>query len=373
MTATITENPQIVETEKPSGSTLLVDVCAVLDVQPHPNADRLDIIKVKGWSVIVRKGIYNVGDKVVYFPPDTCLPPAWIEKFAIGNYCKYAQDQNGVRQQNRIGAIRLRHVSSFGHVEPAPEGFDVGTSMIDYYGATKYEPPAVRGGETAPQIPGFYKYKGPEQWQNFPDAIADGTEVVITEKIHGRNCRAALLRTDDGFQFFGGSHNFPYKEHDNKERRCIYWGGLTDKTKAMLQYLSAGEKNVILFGEIYGQGLQDMTYGEKGHAFRAFDISIDGDYMSWYDFIEVCQKFGVETCPILYVGPYSQAKVLELTDGPTEVCPESAITTKFKGREGVVVKPTTETRQDFRGGLTRVLLKSVSADYHARKGGTDEH
>lgn len=353
-------------------SSLIVEVAPVLKTAHHPNADRLDIVQVKGWNVVTRRDLYKPGDLVVYFPPDTVLPDEWIAKFGIGNYCKYATDMNGVRRQARIGAIRLRHVPSFGHVEPAPEGFAEGTDMIAYYGAEKYEP-IVRCGDQGPAIPGFYKYKGPENWQNFPNAIEDGTEVVVTEKIHGRNCRAAYLNTEEGWQFIGGSHNFPYKELDGKERRCCYWAGLTDNTKALLKYLSKDEKSVILFGEVFGQGMQDLTYGQSGLGFRAFDIAIDGDYLGWYDFIEVCQKFRVETVPILYVGPYSREKIMELTDGPTTVCAEDKLTTKFKGREGVVVKPTVETRQDFRGGLSRVLLKSVSADYHARKGGTEEH
>jgi hypothetical protein len=45
---------------------------------------------------------------------------------------------------------------------------------------------------------------------------------------------------------------------------------------------------------------------------------------------------------------------------------------RFQGREGCVVTPVVERYDPDLGG-GRVILKSISADYLARKGGTDEH
>ena len=62
-------------------STLVVEVCEVLSVDPHPGADALEFITVKGWQVIVGKAVgLRVGQKVVYFPPDTVMPPELAEK-----------------------------------------------------------------------------------------------------------------------------------------------------------------------------------------------------------------------------------------------------------------------------------------------------
>ena len=38
-------------------STLVVEVCEVKAVYPHPNADALELITVKGWPVIVQKAL----------------------------------------------------------------------------------------------------------------------------------------------------------------------------------------------------------------------------------------------------------------------------------------------------------------------------
>ena len=64
-------------------STLIVEVCEIIDVEEHPNADRLEIATVKGWKTIVPINSYNIGDKVVYFPIDSLLPLEIEEKLFV--------------------------------------------------------------------------------------------------------------------------------------------------------------------------------------------------------------------------------------------------------------------------------------------------
>lgn len=360
-------------------SDFIVEVCEVAEVKPHPNADRLDVIRVKGWEVITQRGTYKVGDRVTYFPPDTIMPKDFITDHGIEKYVKTARDAEGIMRPCRIAACKLRGIPSFGFVIPAKLDAQVGDNMISCYGATKYEPPStaqVRGGEAMRCPPNFLKYDGPERWQEYGDALVEGEDVVISEKIHGRNCRAALIHTGEGvYEFQGGSHNGCQKEfYDEGSARSCYWAGINDDTKALLSAVSAGRNDVILYGEVYGARMQDMTYGEnREQKFRAFDLCINGKYVNYPDFVSLCQKYNVPMVPILYVGPYSREKVLELTDGPTTLCTPDQISSGFKGREGVVVKPTTERTFLKRGGPNRLILKSVSADYLARRGGTEEH
>ena len=70
--------------------------------------------------------------------------------------------------------------------------------------------------------------------------------------------------------------------------------------------------------------------------------------------------------PVLWQGEYSVEKIEELTDGDTTF----EVSEGFAGREGIVITPDKE-REDLL--ISRVILKSVSADYLARKGGTDGH
>ena len=82
-------------------------------------------------------------------------------------------------------------------------------------------------------------------------------------------------------------------------------------------------------------------------------------------------RFGLEAVPVLYQGPFSWSVVEEHTYGPTTLCPPEAAG-RFGGREGCVITPVTERYDADLGGTGRVILKSISADYLARKGGTDE-
>jgi len=79
--------------------------------------------------------------------------------------------------------------------------------------------------------------------------------------------------------------------------------------------------------------------------------------------------------PILYQGPFSQELVAQYTDGPTTMC-EAQDAGAFGGREGIVITPLIERIADAMVPTStngRVIFKSVSADYLARKGGTDDH
>ena len=73
--------------------------------------------------------------------------------------------------------------------------------------------------------------------------------------------------------------------------------------------------------------------------------------------------------PLIYVGPFRADLVQEWTNGPSIVPTAADIRSKFKGREGCVITPLTEV---YSRALGRLILKSVSADYRARKGAKDE-
>jgi hypothetical protein len=68
--------------------------------------------------------------------------------------------------------------------------------------------------------------------------------------------------------------------------------------------------------------------------------------------------------PVLYRGGFSQSVMNEYTDGNTTLSENPG---KFKGREGIVITPTTERRCE----IGRVIFKSISVDYLSRKNPKD--
>jgi RNA ligase (TIGR02306 family) len=363
-------------------SSLIVEVCRIESIASHPSADRLEIATIKGWKVVVGLGSFKKGDVVVFFPPDTALSQKWTDSFGITKYCspwKGEFDEDNI-PFHRIRAARLRGQASFGTVIPTPElSWEVGKDVAAYYGARKWEPPVKPvDGNAAPEVPGFHKYTDMENLNNYPEAFVNGEEVVISEKIHGRSQRLGLIRLfgDEGpmfTEFMAGSHNVRRKEFDVDGKRSLYWEAMTDNTMSLLSDLGSSGIQVMLFGELYGSAMQDLQYSMSNgkRAFAAFDISVDGRYLDYDEFVEACEAHQVPTVNLLYRGPYSREVVDQYTDGPTTMCdPDKAGT--FKGREGVVVRPVKESTYWKNGGETRKILKSISVDYLTRKNPTED-
>ena len=133
-------------------SEITVTVERIAAIEPHPNADKVEIAKILGTQTIVPKGQYTVGQHVVYFPPDIMLPLSVSEGLGVQKYLKSAMF-DGKRIACRVAACRLRGTPSYGFISPDIGGtWNVGDDKTEFYSAQKYEPPvrvyAGHGGGT---------------------------------------------------------------------------------------------------------------------------------------------------------------------------------------------------------------------------------
>ena len=55
-------------------SEFKVCLTSVKEILVHPNADTLEVAVVYGFNVVVKKGMYQVGDTAVLVPIDSLLP-----------------------------------------------------------------------------------------------------------------------------------------------------------------------------------------------------------------------------------------------------------------------------------------------------------
>jgi RNA ligase (TIGR02306 family) len=378
-------------------SSLIVEVCKVNEVTEHPNADRLSIVTIKGFNCIVGLDNYKVGDLVVFVPPDCIIPAPLIEKYEL-DYLK----NNG-----RTGTVKLRGYISQGLIldVPSPK-YKEGDNVAEVMGITKYE---VAEPSFAPQPkkssrkklnPNFDKYTDIENIKHYPDVFTSDDVVVVTEKLHGCNMRAANLEISinrnqpllsrtwsfirknlfrQKYEFVYGSHNVQIGA--STKRRSFYgtdvWGQIAKKYNLR----EVIPQDYIIYGEIYGPGIQDLTYGTKEIDFAVFDIKYKGQYLPWgtnsimaSGFVmneqlyfplnsvkALCAKWGLPTVPEIYVGPYLPGIVQADTSGKSLLCPTQM-------REGIVIKLLHEGNSPQIG---RKILKSVSEDYLLRKNGTE--
>lgn len=384
-------------------STLIVEVCEVQKVQHHPNADKLDIIQIKGWDIVTKRDEYKINSKCVFIPPDTIIPEELAKKLAIDKYLQpLPKGPDGIRPTGgRIRVANLRSMKSFGLVIPCEDTeWPIGYSVVDHYGFSKYDPPlSCTDGDAEKPHHAFFKYTDLEHYANFPSTLVDGEEVIFTEKLHGKNARLGIIQAPDAngnesFIFMVGSHGVRRKESatytrtkrdphtkeplldENNEiiketvtTECQFWKCLTEDIKILLKAVCENKNNVIIYGEMIG--VQDMTYG-KILEFRAFDIMVNGQYLDYDNKKAIFEKYKVPMVPILYKGPFDKEILSKHIDGPTTMCkPEEA--GPFKGREGIVITPIKERFDKKLPGSGRVILKAVSFDYLNRKTGTEDH
>ena len=198
--------------------------------------------------------------------------------------------------------------------------------------------------------------------------------------VHNSNCRTGISYSvmEDGaevYEWKSGSHNLKRKEPLEEDKKSnIYWYASTlDSVRKMIEFLhneNDGNKNVILYGEVYGRvrgGHKSMHYGcPNSLNFAAFAIKKNGKYVDWDEFVSLCEKYEVPVVPVLGIIPYKWEDVASLATGKSVLAAQNGADHM---REGVVVLPLKERNDPLLGRVTTkvlnpdyLLLKSKSAD-----------
>lgn len=320
-------------------STHSVNIIEISEVKPHGNAERLEIVPVNGWQAIVAKGQFKPGDRAVYIEPDYVVPTARPE-FAF-----LAKDG---KDGHRLKAVRLRGSLSFGLLIPVPAEFadcSVGDCIMSPMGIKRYEPPmkSFRGGGDDAELPEaewpqLYAPKFDiENYQKFPDLIAPGELVVVTEKIHGANARYVW---HDGKMFFGSRSRWLKPDVDTIWKRAL--------TEYLAQWCEE-HPDVVLYGEVFGP-VQSLKYGLSEPRFVAF-AALERDV--WIDQRDLFRAMR-DHAPVLFEGAFDLDLIKDLAEKDSTIGPAGHM------MEGVVIVPYTERRDPEIG---RVALKYISNRY----------
>lgn len=264
----------------------LASIQEVSAVAPHSNADSLDIARVLGWNVCVKRGEFKVGDKCVYCEVDSVLPEKPEFEF--------------LRTKSfRIKTIRLRGQISQGIVFPLsilPSGeYEVGQDVTQVIGVVKYDPPlpANIGGDIKGHFPSFLRKTDEIRIQAVPQLLERyrGSRFYVTEKLDG--CSTTYFFRDGEFGVC--SRNYELKETDtNTLWRVAKASNLPEKFKTL-------GRNIAIQGELIGEGIQGNKYKIKGQQFRPFN-AFDIDAQKRIDAIELfnlCDTFGLNPVPLI--------------------------------------------------------------------------
>ncbi|MER5349868.1 RNA ligase (ATP) [Kitasatospora sp. NPDC002551] len=343
-----------------------------LTILEHPNADALELAQVGLYRAVVAKGAYRTGEHAVYIPEQAVLPAALIAELGLtGRLAGSGAD--------RVKAVRLRGELSQGIVcrPGALAGTDLavaaarGEDFAALLGITKWQPPVptTMSGEVV-AAPDLLPWVDVENLKRFPDVFAPGEPVVVTEKLHGSCCLVTYHAATGEVQVSSkgmAARGLALVE----DARNLYWRAVRAHGVARVAARLAarlGAERVGVFGEVYGAGVQDLTYGGSGRGeapgYAAFDVSalVDGQ-LRWLPAAELLAG-ELPLVPELWRGPFAVDTVLALAQGRETVSGRD-----LHVREGVVVRPEAERHSPVLGG--RAIAKAVGDAYLTRKGGTE--
>ncbi len=355
-----------------SKSTHKAEVVPLI-LERHPNAERLSIVKVFGYTVVVNTEQWAGHTKAVYIVPDSLVDASKPEFSFLSKNPSEIETCPPILlpEMVRVKTIKLRGIVSMGLLIPAPQGFEIGDDCAEFLGVERYEPEfhGSTGGDcvAAPAFQFSPSKYDIDSFHRYMDLFEEGEPVQVTEKIHGANgrfCCVNDINTEElkAVQYCGSRTQ--WKKQSNSD---IWWRAYYN-TPSIAKFCDEN-KGLILWGEVYGQ-VQNLKYGLNDVAFAAFDIFdvLAGRFFDVAEFQDACIKWDIPEVPLIKnYWPLNKVELLELAEGRS-LQHWSNLGGQLQNchvREGVVVKPMKERWTEEVG---RLALKIVGNGYYALKG-----
>lgn len=330
----------------------MASIKEVLDISPIENADSIELATIDGWRSVIKKGQFNIGEKVVFCEPDSLLPDKPEFEF--------------MRSKNfRIRTCRLRGTTSQGICFPMsilPEGsYLVDDDVSELLGITKYEPPVpvqLRGRVRCP----IHRLAVPKtdevRVQNIPKILEKyrGNEFNLTEKIDGTSM-SVYVDPESGLHVCSRNVDLA-PDFEHKFNGDAYWRyALEHDIEEVLKQLG----NVALQGELFGEGIQKNKYGLRGLHYRVFNVwdMTNHKYFDWDVIRDAVDVFGLGK---EFLVPYLSTLTLEHTVDDLLELANGKSTISDTLREGIVFRPLHET-QDVNMPDGRLSWKAVSNQF----------
>lgn len=312
-------------------------------VEKHPNADRLDICTVSGYTVISQKDTIKAGDLVFFIREDSQILID-KEKFPWHDGLETYLGKNG-----RVKTVKLRGIYSSGIIIPIHKimksSDDIQENikylnkkledekyLEEYWNIKHYVAPVVGASFGNLQMVGAIPYGIPktdeENVQNIDKAdLPFGEKVLVTRKIDGTSC-TVIFNNDGKYHICG--RNYEYKA----DLENIY----TTTTKPLVEnilnskiYETLQEHTHLVFqGEIAGKGIQSMkinkisqTEEPKFYVFRTMlwndkdrNKCDMGNYGSKWHFTKF--SLPITTVPVLGEEILTEEMIQKYTNAPAE-------------------------------------------------------
>lgn len=324
----------------------LASIQRVESITPIPGADKIVKARVMGWDVVVKKDELAAGAPCVFFEIDAMLPDgaAWAEFMRPRGF--------------RLRTVRLRGVLSQGLALPTsilPEGAptELGADVTSLLGVTKYEPILPDTREIAGAFPTRVPKTDEIRLQSALGVLDEirGKDFVITTKLDGTSL--TFFRESER-ELVVCSRNWALREGDGSREWRI------------ARALDLGTKlpvGVALQGELCGPGIQKNPLGLAALQFFAFSgyHTIEGRYLTHDELFALCGELGVTTVPVEHRVEGEAARTFEHTLERYLELARGRYPGTTSHKEGIVVRPLSETRSDTLSG--RLSFKVISNEF----------
>lgn len=245
----------------------LVTIDKIVDIQPIPDADNIEMVRVRNWQCVTQKtNNFKVGDLCVYFEIDSLLPmePRW--EFLGKEGTRKVEIEGVTHEGYRIRTMKFRGQIAQGLVMPFSFFEEelptkIGIDITNLLKVVKWERPLFEGmGTMNPygNFPYFLTKTDEERIQNIP--LSNLTGVY------------------DGFEKLDGTSSTYFNYDGRLGCCCKEWELKTDcdniYTMILKKYKMADiiPYGIAIQGEIVGPGIQSNRQGFKDKEFRLFRV-----------------------------------------------------------------------------------------------------
>ncbi len=344
----------------------LASIQTVGAVEPIANADAIEKIRVLGWAVVVKKGDFKVGEKLIYCEIDSLLPERPEFEFLRGSSFKPCQtDASGqlvLPSGFRIRTVKLRGQVSQGICFPLsllPAGVETneGADVTAELGIVKWEPPVPvgLGGRVKGPFPAFLPKTDETRVQVLPQVLERhrGKKFYVTEKLDGTSFTAFLRQEEFGIC----SRNLWMDETDpsNVLARLAIQLKLEDKLRLAKKRLG---HDLAIQAEVIGPGIQGNKYQLSEVTLRVFNV-LDIDRYTLLDHAAMnasLAEMQLESVPQLgsIILGHTVDELVAFSEGVS-------ILKSDVQREGIVLRPFQEEQDDEIGG--RLSFKVINPKF----------
>jgi RNA ligase (TIGR02306 family) len=345
----------------------LASIQIIKEIKPIEGAELIEVAQILGWNVVVKKGDFAIGNKVIYCEIDSILPdrPEFEFLKPRGMRIKTIKLKGQISQ----GICFPVHILSYPFLSldlsiENPYNLEEGYDVTEILGITKYEPtiPACLSGIAKGKFPSFIPKTDETRVQVLQNVLDKykGALCYASEKLDGSS---ATYYLKDG-EFGVCSRNLELLESEENS----FWK--VARQMQIEEKLRSYGKNIALQGELIGEGIQGNKLKIKGQTvmfFNLFDID-KFEYLNIFQLNELLTKIDLPLVPIValdYLLENDIEKIIKMATIKSSIC-------KDVWAEGIVIRPYSEkidlllSNQQFNNG--RVTFKAINPEFLLKYG-----